>query len=226
MSHPFSLVHIEECTSTNQSVREYPPFTALCAQSQTQGRGRRGNVWASPKGGGLYFSVFLPQKPSSFLPLLTGLAVVLALKKMGAQHLFLKWPNDIFLNEKKLGGILVEQEGQHSVVGVGLNFKTPILEKSDYPLANLSEAFAPNNLPDSHFLLNGILEALSAQLEKPFLPQEWEEHALWLGKIVQLSTENGVFEGRFLKINTDGAILLDGFPQAFFSGSLRCPSFV
>lgn len=103
--------------------------TVVITEHQTEGRGRRGRNWVSPFGMGLYFSIILkPDLPVAKLPKMTiliGVAVANALKKL---NIFpqLKWPNDIILNGKKIGGVLSELfvEGdlaKYVVVGVGLN---------------------------------------------------------------------------------------------------------
>lgn len=226
MRTPFSLVHIAECASTNISVLEYPTQTVLWADCQTQGKGRRGHSWESPKGSGLYFSLYLNQKANTTLPLSSALAVWNALTKLGAGNLFLKWPNDIFFKNQKIGGILVEQYQENCVVGIGLNLKTPNIVGAPYPLSDLTQAFLPQTLPNPQQMVESIVQECALQFQQTFCAQKWQSHALWLNQIVQLRTENGNFEGTFLGINDDGALLLSGFSEVFYSGSLRCPSCV
>lgn len=128
--------------STNNDVirlgREGAPHgAAIAARRQTLGRGRRGHVWVSPKGG-LYFSVLVrPQVPRvsfSAIPAACGLGVLDACGVLGARDVALKWPNDIIActGEKdgsKLGGILVEvgesTAGAFAVCGIGVNLTRP-----------------------------------------------------------------------------------------------------
>ncbi|KUH57797.1 hypothetical protein AUL39_08870 [Tractidigestivibacter scatoligenes] len=113
---------------------------AVAARRQTLGRGRRGHVWVSPKGG-LYFSVLVrPQVPRasfSAIPAACGLGVLDACHALGARDVALKWPNDIIAltGEKdgsKLGGILVEvgesAAGAFAVCGIGVNLTRPLRE--------------------------------------------------------------------------------------------------
>lgn len=129
--------------STNDDARFYSDKskegTLIIAEHQKQGRGRRGRSWLSPFGRGLYFSIILkPQLPITALPkmtILVGVAVARALIRLGFQPL-LKWPNDIIINNKKVGGILSELyiEGdvaKYVIVGVGLNVHTRL---EDFPL--------------------------------------------------------------------------------------------
>lgn len=105
------------------------------AESQTAGRGRRGRPWISPFGANLYLSVL---RPFSLVPellqglsLAVGIAAVEALRSLGVEGLALKWPNDIQLEGKKLGGVLLEMSGAGAgpwrvVAGVGINVAMPV----------------------------------------------------------------------------------------------------
>jgi BirA family transcriptional regulator, biotin operon repressor / biotin---[acetyl-CoA-carboxylase] ligase len=98
----------------------------LVAGAQTAGRGRLGRHWASPPGAGLTFSVLLrphgvPAALLGWVPLLTGVAVVAAIKTVAGVDARLKWPNDVLAGEAKLGGILAERSGSAVVAGIGIN---------------------------------------------------------------------------------------------------------
>lgn len=98
----------------------------LVAEEQTAGRGRLGRTWSAPAGAALTFSVLLrpadvPPARLGWLPLLTGLAVVSAVREQTAVPASLKWPNDVLVGERKLAGILAEAQRDAVVVGVGLN---------------------------------------------------------------------------------------------------------
>ena len=100
--------------------------TVLVAETQTAGRGRLGRRWASPPRAGLTFSVLLrpdgvPAVLLGWLPLLAGVAAVASVRAVTAVDATLKWPNDILVGERKLGGILAERAGAAVVVGVGIN---------------------------------------------------------------------------------------------------------
>ena len=120
--------YLAECAKTVQSGR-------VCfAESQTAGRGRRGRQWVSPFGSNLYLSI-LWQFDNGFaaisgLSLAIGVAVVRALSEIGINEIGLKWPNDIYWQHKKLGGILIEVSGEssgecHAIIGLGLNLYLP-----------------------------------------------------------------------------------------------------
>jgi len=103
------------------------PWTVVAAEQQGRGYGRKGDAWFSPKGG-LYFSVVLPKGNVDDLQILTILAafcVARAVKEDCQVEPFVKLPNDVYLNGKKISGILTEnviaKEVKSSVIGIGVN---------------------------------------------------------------------------------------------------------
>ena len=129
------VFHFFKTDSTNRVAMELgyagePEGTVVMAESQTAGRGRSGRTWHSEKSAGLYFTVLLrPRLAPAQAPLLTMLAGVSAHAAIAAQTGLvpeLKWPNDLMLNGKKLGGILTEMHAEPNVVrfvivGIGIN---------------------------------------------------------------------------------------------------------
>jgi len=119
------------------------------AELQVQGRGRRGRAWQSPYGQNLALSlgVRLPVKPDALsgFSLCTGLAVADALHSAGVEGIALKWPNDVLIDGRKIGGILVEIHGSgHEtdvIVGIGINFRIPETARRqiEQPLIDLQE---------------------------------------------------------------------------------------
>jgi len=106
-----------------------PEGLCIIAREQTDGRGRLDRTWQSPKDGGLYFSIILrPQLEINAWPLLglmAALAVSDALTKACGLHADIKWPNDIYVAERKLCGILAEtvetDMGMAAILGIGIN---------------------------------------------------------------------------------------------------------
>ncbi len=131
---------IAETTSTNDRVKEAgaagaPEGLTIIADRQTQGRGRRGRVWQSPPGLGLYMSVLLrPDWPAQWagnLAMLGGVAVLEALAAAGVPNLALKWPNDVLARGRKIAGILIEPRIaagriEFAVIGIGVNFNQSV----------------------------------------------------------------------------------------------------
>ena len=128
-----SVVSLEICESTNDEAQRLAKEgashgTVVIANEQTRGRGRLGRSWHSPAGKSLYLSLLVrPNDTKVALPPITlaaGVAVAEALESCGARPT-LKWPNDVFLNGRKVAGILTEMNSQnglgHIVIGIGIN---------------------------------------------------------------------------------------------------------
>jgi BirA family biotin operon repressor/biotin-[acetyl-CoA-carboxylase] ligase len=135
-SRPLALSVVDEIDSTNAEVmrllaRGECVTPVVTAETQTAGRGRRGQPWCSPAGENIYLSMGLSLSGGfsavDGLSLVLGVAVADALEYFGAAPVGLKWPNDIFIDGAKVGGILVELQGElqdgvvHAIVGLGLN---------------------------------------------------------------------------------------------------------
>lgn len=130
---PFGQVnYFQAIGSTNSWLMENGKCGDICiSEMQNKGRGRRGNEWVSPKTGNIYLSLrwcfeAIP-KHWTLLGLVVGLAIAEVLAEIGLKNHGIKWPNDIFWKNKKLGGILIETLDQSGVViiGIGLNLMMP-----------------------------------------------------------------------------------------------------
>lgn len=144
----------------------------LVAEHQTAGRGRLDRVWETPARSALTFSALLrpsvPVEQWTWLPLLTGLAVVGALRDMKVAGVTLKWPNDILLatglgaaESLKVGGILVERAGgadSAAVVGIGLNVTTT---RAELPVATAGSLLDSGAVLDRAELLVAVLTHLA-----------------------------------------------------------------
>ncbi len=136
---PRKVVWICTTTSTNdlakyELLKDPRPWQAFFASEQTKGRGRKGNNWISLKNKGLFLSIVLPdvnKELQNLIPIVTGISVSKAIedriKKISNKdiNIKLKWPNDIYLNNRKLGGILCETR-YHGLInriicGIGIN---------------------------------------------------------------------------------------------------------
>ena len=145
---PLLEVH-ESLTSTNSRARELIKkgglsFTTVVAETQTEGRCRDGSRWHSPKGKGLWMSFLLQNpstQPATIVPALTGLALLEAMESVcDSVDLGIKWPNDLVINGKKVGGILCEAFGKESlVVGIGVNLSQ---KPDDFPEFLLGRAIS------------------------------------------------------------------------------------
>ncbi len=103
----------------------------VVAEEQTAGRGRRGDSWRSDPGAGIWMSLLLADPPFPQLPLVVGVACAGAIERTmeragrDAPAIRVKWPNDLLVDNRKLGGILCEAAGEGVVIGVGINVRAP-----------------------------------------------------------------------------------------------------
>lgn len=174
-----SLRVMASTESTNDDLRAdaatLPDCSVLVAEHQTHGRGRRGRVWVSPLGAGLWFSILARSESGvgamAGLSLAIAVLVAEALERVGVRHVALKWPNDVWCEGRKLGGILIELAGDWhgpstAVIGIGINVTLPSASKAqiDQPVADLAQVLGA--VPDRNQLLAALLEALLLGLEE------------------------------------------------------------
>lgn len=161
----------ERLDSTNTWLLEHKQCGALClAENQSAGRGRQGHQWVSQATGNIYCSYCycfdeLPQD-FSLTTLVVGVAICDALEKIGLQEHGLKWPNDIYVKNKKLGGILVETAGvlQQVVIGIGLNIALDKFVSIDQPWCSLNDFF--DEPIDRNRLIGLIVANVVKQLDR------------------------------------------------------------
>ena len=131
-------VHHRVTDSTNDRARDLaiggaPSGTVVVASEQTAGRGRTGRKWSAPPGAALLSSAILRplEAHHSLLPLAVPLAICEAAESLAPVECRVKWPNDVWLDERKLAGVLIEaRPPDWAVVGVGLNLSIP---DEDFP---------------------------------------------------------------------------------------------
>ena len=157
-------------TSTVAKKMNYEPWTVIWAEEQTSGRGQKINTWFSPKGG-LYFSIILPKNTIEDLQTLTILASLVTakiIKENFEVEPFIKLPNDIFINQKKVGGILTEniigQNVKFSIMGIGLDTN---IEKFPKELENIATSLKieTGKQVDNEKILKQIVQGIKNQLK-------------------------------------------------------------
>ncbi|WP_097113098.1 bifunctional biotin--[acetyl-CoA-carboxylase] ligase/biotin operon repressor BirA [Arsukibacterium tuosuense] len=166
--------HITDSTNSQllsrlQAGQNLEPGSVIVAEAQSAGRGRRGRPWYSPFGTNLYFSCYWRLELGVPAAMGLSLAIGLAVCRLLQQHYQLpakvKWPNDIYVNEKKIAGILVELSGQVDaacdvVIGIGLNIGMPeqSAQHIDQPYTDLRTESA------QHVERNSLVVALQHQV--------------------------------------------------------------
>ena len=192
--------------------------TIVITENQIKGKGRKENSWSMVAGKGLAISVILdkiyPANHSSFISLATGIAVVESLEKRGIEC-SLKWPNDIYYQEKKLGGILCESKIKKDaidkiVIGVGINVNETIeehpddLQKSITTMFSITKHAHQRELIVAEFI-NSFERLLKKLNDKPTsIIDEWHNHCLHLNKKVSFSNDKQLDKGTFIGLNEKG----------------------
>lgn len=213
--------------STNNYVKSLPKANldkgqCVIAECQTSGRGRRGKDWQSPFAENLYFSLYwrLDQGISAAmgLSLVVGVCVAQVLKQFKVTS-GLKWPNDVYVDHKKVAGILVELDGQPGepcdvTIGIGINVK--MSEKSvaaiDQPWTDLSNCLSQP--VDRNLLASCLLDTLVRQLTRydtygfaPFVPL-WDAYDIFKEQAVNIFIGDKIEEGVYKGINSQGGIIV------------------
>lgn len=234
--------HFDSLTSTQDWAKENLPslnldeFHVISASEQTKGRGRFNRHWHSPKNKNAYvtycFSIPLSKKSLNPISLVMGLTISEALQKLGLISK-LKWPNDIFIDGKKAGGILIETQEQkdkkifYAAYGLNINMDAKELQAIDCPATSLlfetKKTWSIASITEPIETL--FKRNLAIFLEKGFEPfeQDFEATSFLAGKIVSLDLGKEVIKGNYVKVNNEGALVLqlkDGSQKAFFSGEI------
>ncbi|HET8722194.1 MAG TPA: biotin--[acetyl-CoA-carboxylase] ligase, partial [Nitrospira sp.] len=151
----------------------------VLADAQTAGRGRMGRSWFSPSGVNVYGSLIIRTAVDaerlaewlSWLPLIAALAAADALENSGAPHIAVKWPNDLLIHERKVGGILCESgssrgAGPFQVIGIGLNVNGALEDFPDQlrPLATTIRQ-ETGGFTDRNRLMAQLLNELESRLD-------------------------------------------------------------
>jgi BirA family biotin operon repressor/biotin-[acetyl-CoA-carboxylase] ligase len=200
-------VHLRLTDSTNERARALaaagaPHGTLVTADEQQAGRGRQGRVWTAPPGSAVLMSVVL-RELSETLPL----AAAVAVSEAVPLDTRIKWPNDVWVEGRKIAGILVEARPQEgwAVLGIGLNVTTeefpPKLHATSLALAGASLS------PDG--ALAALVSALNAWLTRP-LPEvlaAWRSRDALSGRTVRWA--NGSNEGTAAGVDDSGALIVE-----------------
>lgn len=224
-----ALETFDTIDSTNEEARrryaagERGPLW-LAAQQQTAGRGRQGRVWVSSPGNLAATGLFnLPATPADAaqLSFVAALAVADTFSDLAPKtDVGLKWPNDVLLNGRKAAGILLENlgaapSGLTIAIGVGLNLlhHPPEADANWPPTSVLRET---GQVPDFDralvFLAQSMDRWMAVHRLDGFEPvrAEWRNRAIQIGGPIQVRLPNATLSGRFIDLDADGALVLEG----------------
>jgi len=233
-----------EIESTNTEARRLatqgaPEGTVIVAESQLAGRGRLGRTWTSPAGKGLLFSVVLrpdlPMADAHMLTLAVGNAIAEAIEGQVKVPVHLKWPNDLVVANKKVGGILLEVSGEHDrvewvVAGVGINVN---VEFAELPVSLRKTATSLLMAGERTVDRSALLARALLCLEKSYVDclangfnrqlRQFRERDYLLHRSVSVQTREGPVVGEAAGIDDRGALLVelpDRHIRRFHSGDV------
>jgi BirA family transcriptional regulator, biotin operon repressor / biotin---[acetyl-CoA-carboxylase] ligase len=194
------LVYVPECHSTNSLLAEMlqetelPDGSVLITDYQTQGRGQRGNRWESGRGVNLTFSLllrpkFLATRDQFQLSMAIALGIASGLQHWVDNSVALKWPNDLMTDDRKLGGVLIENQSQGtqltaSIVGIGINVNQRVL-----PFPNTCSLIQVVGSPVE---LNDVFERIAAGVEAKYMQLRSGAHDLLREEYLSLLYRRGV----------------------------------
>jgi len=238
--HQPNLAIIPVIDSTNQylleRMNELQSGDACIAEYQQAGRGRRGRQWFSPFGANLYLSMYwrLEQGPAAAmgLSLVIGIVIAETLQQLGAQDVRVKWPNDLYLHDRKLAGILVELTGKTGdaaqiVMGAGINLAMRGADATQINQGwiNLQEAGIAINRNDlAAKLINSLREALPIFERDGLAPftERWKALDNFFNRPVKLLIGEREIHGIARGIDKQGGLLLeqDGEVKSWVGGEI------
>ena len=219
------LVKLDAIDSTNDYLKDLvrnqtiENFTVVTAENQTNGKGQMGAIWVSEKGKNLIMSIlvkdFIFDAATVFnLNIVVSLAVISSLKSLNIPNLSIKWPNDIMSDEKKIGGILIENSFKsdftiNSIIGIGLN-----VNQTDFNLLPQATSLTliTKNKIDRNILLFNIVNVLKTNIKS------WEKSSTILitnynnllfkkNILMQFKNkDNTLFNGIIRGVSSDGKL--------------------
>ncbi|MBB5033276.1 biotin--[acetyl-CoA-carboxylase] ligase [Prosthecobacter vanneervenii] len=223
---PWHVRVLDEVGSTSdwlkQNASELPTGTVVFTESQTAGRGRRENRWIAPRGKDLMFSLLLkPEAPLEKWPRITTLAALGICKAIEAELPLqprIKWPNDIYLQDRKVSGLLAEtvstREGMRIVLGIGLNVNAldfpPELNATSLLRAVASPVLHEIDRNALGCRLLGALHAEFSRIDEDYTSAiaEVRERSWLIGRQIRCRVEGHPTHGRVLDLNEEGHLII------------------
>ena len=215
----FKLIHIEETDSTNRWLKAHGEGTmVVVADYQTAGKGCGTNSWESERGKNLTFSMLIhptdiPASQQFRITEVVSVALCEVLERylLTVPELSIKWPNDIYVGDKKICGVLIENRLQgnvivDSIIGIGLNVnQTEFVSDAPNPVS-LRQLLGREI--DREALLHDFLETLETVSSSETTYSAYRNKLFRMGKQAVFSDETGRFEGTIQDVETDGRLLI------------------
>ena len=217
--HAYGSIVSTNDTAKRLAVTGAPEGTLVVAETQTGGRGRRGNAWESPPGG-LWFSFVLrphlPPDRATGLSVVAAVAVARTVIGFAGVNARIKWPNDVFVGGRKLAGVMVVSAGEGAlVVGVGINANVP---ERELPVPKGYEATSLLREAGESCDRAALLARVLAEFESRYfayrgpdhaeLLDEWKRLSLVIGEAVTATVGDETVRGTVFGLEDDGGIVL------------------
>jgi BirA family transcriptional regulator, biotin operon repressor / biotin---[acetyl-CoA-carboxylase] ligase len=206
----------------------------VISEKQGRGEGRNKAAWYSPRGG-LWFTVAIygfSLKPN--FTLFLGIQILKAIKALPGEtpDIKIKWPNDLYMQDRKIAGIIVKHFPAKNYYLAGIGINTNIAEFPSYlaDKANSIASITGSEISDNE-LLSGIIDNISENMpgymENYRIDEDYySRHDYLLGKNLGIKTEFAQYKGDYMGLNAEGAIILrlaNGALQPFYGGELIMP---
>lgn len=223
----FPIIHVQETDSTNNhlsAVAEKEPvaeFTVVLADFQTAGKGQRGNTWEAEKEKNLLFSfvlypTFLEAKRQFILSQIVSLSIKEELDQW-TEDVSIKWPNDIYWKDKKICGILIENDLTgafiaRSISGIGVNINQDVFLSNAPNPVSLKQITGQEH--DCHTILNHIMQRIKAyysllrQGKTADIISRYQNALFRKTGMHRYCDENGEFQAQILEVEPDGHFIL------------------
>lgn len=226
-SPPWHVTVLDETGSTSdwlkQRAADLPANSVVFTESQTAGRGRRDNRWIAPRGKDLMFSLLLkPDAPLEKWPRITTLAALAICQAIEAELPLqprIKWPNDVYLGDRKVSGLLAEtvstRDGMLLVLGIGLNVNSLEFPPEIHATSLLRELNSPVlHEIDRNALASRLLGALHDEFQRidddfPTAIAAVRERSWLMAKQIRARAPHGEVFGRVLDLNEEGQLILE-----------------
>ncbi len=231
------IILLYETDSTNSYAKELAKNgecdgTVIIAETQTNGRGRLGRVFQSPKGSGIYMSVIVRKNFKPDITACTAVAVAEAVDKVCGTDTLIKWVNDIYLNEHKICGILTEasmsQNNYYAVIGIGLNVGS-VKESFDSKLLKTASSIEDetgkkfNRSQICAEIINSLERHLE-QIETRLFIEKYRKRSFLIGKEVTVLKGSEERNACVLDIDENACLKVrynDGSEEVLNSGEAR-----
>jgi BirA family biotin operon repressor/biotin-[acetyl-CoA-carboxylase] ligase len=233
--HSYNIIELQDVDSTNNftAMNENQPYmqhkTAILATFQTKGRGQYANEWISARGKNLLLSLYIkPEKlkieEQFLLSRITALAIRDSVSYFLKKPVHIKWPNDIYVGDKKIAGILIENSLgknyiERSIIGIGLNVNQEVfsdLQASSFKLERNSEWELARILEYLLYRFNHYLDTMTTHKDE--IHRNFDMHLYRKNEWRSYSSKKlGEFSGKIIATQANGMLIIEDHSSALHS---------